>query len=228
MRIQRPLWLVAVLAAAVAVAVLVVSLGCRTTGSVPPPEASDSTVAIYLVEHGWHAGIAIRRSDMPAGAWAVQGDFPDAAFLEVGWGDAAYYPHPDPGAGTLLKAGLLPTKSVLHVAAFRRDPVAVFGHRTVIRIPISEAGRDALLAFIRDEHARSDDRSVISVGPGLYGDSWFYAGTTRYHVFNNCNTWVARALRTAGCAMAPARALTVRALLEQAQDCGTVVAPTSR
>ena len=228
MRTKRPLWLAAALLAAGIVSVLVVSLGCRSTGPVPPPSASDSTVAIYLVEHGWHAGIAIRRTDIPPGAWAVRSDFPDAAFLEVGWGDATYYPHPDPGAGTLLKAGLLPTESVLHVAAFRRDPVAVFGHRTVIRIPISTAGRDALLAFIREEHARRDNESVIPIGPGLYGDSRFYAGTTRYHALNNCNTWVAQALRTAGCAMAPARALTVRALLAQARDCGTVVAPTDR
>ncbi len=226
MRIQRSLWLVAALAATVGASVLVVSLGCRSTGAVPPPAVSDSTIAIYLVEHGWHAGIAIRRGDISPGAWAVPDDFPDAAFLEVGWGDADYYPHPDPGARTLLKAGLLPTNSVLHVAAFRRDPVAVFGHRAVIRIPISEAGRDALLTFIRDEHARRDG-SVIPVGPGLYGESRFYAGTTRYHAFNNCNTWVAQALRTAGCAMAPARALTVRALLAQARDCGTMVAPAS-
>ena len=224
MRTKRFLWLAAMLAATVLVAVLVVSLGCRSAGPVPQPGASDTTFAIYLVEHGWHAGIAIRRSDIPPDAWTVQDDFPNAAFLEVGWGDAEYYPAADPGAGTLLKAGLLPTKSVLHIAAFARDPIAVFGHRTVIRIPVSEVGRDALLAFIRDEHARNEG-AVIPLGPGLYGDSRFYAGTTRYHVLNNCNTWVARALRTVGCAMAPARALTVRALLAQARDCGTEMTP---
>jgi uncharacterized protein (TIGR02117 family) len=179
---------------------------------------------VYLVEHGWHAGIAIRRNTIPPSAWAVQDDFPDADYLEVGWGDAAYYPAPDPGVGTLLKAGLLPTKSVLHVAAFDRHPATAFAGRTVIRIPVSAAGLDALLAFIRDEHARYDEGALIPLGPGLYGNSRFYAGTTHYHVFNNCNTWVARALRTAGCAMAPARALTVRALLAQARDCGTEAA----
>lgn len=199
------------------------ALGCRSAGDVPTPPAGDSTRVIHLVEHGWHAGIAIRRTDLPPDSWRVLDDFPEAAYLEVGWGDAAYYPAPNPGVGTLLKAGLWPTASVLHIAALRRPPLDVFARRTIIRIPVSEDGLDALLAFIRREHARREDGTLVPLGPGLYARSRFYQGTTRYHALNNCNTWVARALQTVGCRMAPARALTTRALLAQARDCGTVL-----
>lgn len=203
--------------------VLLGASGCRSAGDVPRPPTADGTRAVYLVEHGWHAGIMIRRGDIPPDAWDVLDHFPDARYLEVGWGDADYYQAADPGVGTLLKAGLWPTSSVLHVAAFTRAPTAVFARRTVIRIPVSDAGLEALLAFIQQEHARRADGTLVPLGPGLYSTSRFYKATTRYHVLNNCNTWAARALRTAGCSMAPARALTVRALLAQARDCGRVV-----
>jgi uncharacterized protein (TIGR02117 family) len=213
----RFFWLIGLLLTAVAFCA-----GCRSASDVPRPGVADSSRAIYLVEHGWHAGIMMHRADIPPDTWAVLQDFPDAQYFEVGWGDAAYYQAADPGVGKLLKAGLWPTSSVLHVATFQRGPIEVFGTRTVIRIPVTESGLDALLAFIHREHARNGG-TLIPLGPGLYGESQFYKATTRYHALNNCNTWAARALRTVGCSMAPARAITVRALLAQARECGTVV-----
>ena len=52
----------------------------------------DSTGVIYVVQHGWHAGIAVRRADVPAGRWPVLDDVADAPYVEVGWGEAQYYP----------------------------------------------------------------------------------------------------------------------------------------
>lgn len=205
-------------------ALLFLGVGCRSAGDAPDPDAADTTHVIHLVEHGWHAGIVIHRADIPPDGWGVLEDFPDARYFEVGWGDADYYQAADPGVGTTLKAGLWPTESVLHVAAFRDPPAEAFPHRTVIRIPVSADGLEALLAFIRNEHARNDAGAVLPLGPGLYGQgSRFYAARTRYHALNNCNTWAARALQEAGCAMAPARAPIVRLLLDQARDCGAVI-----
>lgn len=181
---------------------------------------------IYIVGHGWHAGIVIRRADLEQGQWPeAQQAFVDAAYLEVGWGDAAYYPDPDPGLGTLLRAGLWPTPSVLHVAGLHRPPSRVFPYSQIIRVQLTPAQLDALVAFIRDEYARGAGRHIVRHGPGLYGTSWFYRGTTRYHVFNNCNHWVARALQAAGQAVHPPRALTLDALLRQVRTVGDIVQP---
>ena len=218
MRSRRILWLIVLLLTTSAV-----GTGCRSANGLPDPHAADSTYTLHLVEHGWHAGIMMQRSDIPPGAWPVLQDFPEARYIEVGWGDAGYYQAADPGVGKLLKAGLWPTSSVLHVATFRRGPTAVFGSRTIIRIPVTASDFEALLAFIRQEHARDADGAVVPLGPGLYGRSRFYKATTRYHALHNCNTCAARALRAAGCPMAPRRAITVRALLAQARDCGPVV-----
>lgn len=197
---------------------------CRSASDVPaPPVSSDGARAVYVVEHGWHAGIAVRRRDLSTEQWAVLLDFPDARYLEVGWGDADYYQAADPGVGTLLKAGLWPTSSVLHVAAFDRPLVDVFPRREIIRIAASPDGLSALMQFIGDSHARDSTGHPVPLGPGLYGRSRFYKAAARYHVFNNCNTWTARALQRVGCSMAPARTFTVRSLLAQVRDCGTVI-----
>lgn len=206
------------------VAVVGVSVGCGSASDVPRPAApGDSASVIYVVEHGWHAGIVVGSDAASAAQWPVAADFPAARYLEVGWGEARYYPADDPGLGAMLRAGLWPTASVLHVAAFQRPPSEVFPRREIIRIAVSDEGRSALMTWIIGMHARDSTGQVIPAGPGLYSRSRFYKAKPRYHAFSNCNTWAAKALREVGCTMAPSRALTVGALMRQARDCGTVV-----
>ena len=187
------------------------------------PEATPEVEPIYLVSHGWHVGIVIERTDSTAAHWPEQADFPDAVFLEVGWGDRDYYQDPDPDVGKLLKAGLWPTKSVLHIVGFRRPVTAYFPRSEIIRLDVPEAGIDALAAYVHDAYARDDAGNVIALGPGLYGESRFYAGRQRYHVFKNCNTWAARALRAAGVRVRPAEILTADDLLRQARPYGETI-----
>src|SRR5262249_52704227 len=40
-------------------------------------------------------------------------------------------------------------------------------------------------------------------GPGLYAESRFYRAIGRYRLFDNSNTWTAKALRAAGCPIDP-------------------------
>ena len=36
----------------------------------------------YLVSHGWHAGIVVKRADIPAGIRPRHNEFPEAEYLE--------------------------------------------------------------------------------------------------------------------------------------------------
>ncbi len=187
------------------------------------PVATPEVEPIYLVSPGWHVGLVIRRTDATAAHWPEQDDFPEATFLEVGWGDRDFYQDPDPGVGTLLKAGLWPTKSVLHVVGFSRRVTAYFPRSEIIRIDVPEAGVDSLAAYVHEAYARDDEGQPLALGPGLYGESRFYAGQGRYHVFKNCNTWAARALRAAGVRVRPAEILTANDLLAQARPFGETI-----
>lgn len=64
-----------------------------------PPSSDEPSRKIYVVSHGWHAGIVVKRADIPAGVWPQHNEFPCAEYLEVGWGDRDYYKTPQPNLG---------------------------------------------------------------------------------------------------------------------------------
>ena len=123
----------------------------------------------------------------------------------------------------MVKAGLWPTPSVLHVVSLRGEVTAYFPASEVIRLDLPVAGVDSLAAYIHRAYARDEAGQPIPLGPGLYGESRFYKGRERYHLYKNCNTWVARALRTAGVPLRPATVLTAGDLLRQVRPYGEVI-----
>ena len=151
----------------IALVVLLAAYGGQS-GPLRPVSVVD-VEPVYLVGQGWHAGIVIRRTDATAAWWPEQDDFPDATFLEVGWGDRVFYQNPDPGVGKMLKAGLWPTRSVLHVVGFRPPVTDYFPASEVIRIDLPEAGVDSLAAFIHAAYARDEAGQPIALGPGSRG-----------------------------------------------------------
>lgn len=72
----------------------------------------DSVKTIYLVNHGWHVGIVLKRADISNVLWPESNDFSNARYLEVGWGDKEYYQTPNPHFGVAFMAILWPTPSV--------------------------------------------------------------------------------------------------------------------
>ena len=92
------------------------------TACIAPPDAlpaaagsldatSRPTHSVHGVNHGWHTGLVLRAGVVPAAAWPVRADVPEANYFEVGWGDRAYYRAADPGAWLALKAVAWPTPS---------------------------------------------------------------------------------------------------------------------
>ena len=204
---------------------LVASCGActATVREAPAPGESELRKTIYLVSHGWHAGIVLGRAEIPDNVWPAPGDFPNAQYLEVGWGDMDYYKTPDPHMGLIIKAALLPTASVLHFVAFSGPVQAYFPYSEIIRIELSSAGFEHLSRTIAASFATDEAGNITSLGHGLYGNSRFYLSRESYHLFNTCNVWTARALRAAGLPITPATATRVESLMSQARNFGIVV-----
>jgi uncharacterized protein (TIGR02117 family) len=186
------------------------------------PQGGGPGIAVYLVAHDKHSGIAIRRADVPAGLWPERRDFPRADYLEVGWGDRDYYYGRNQGFTDALRAAFAPDNpSVLHVAGVRGTLAGNFPASEIIEVTLSRDGFERLIRYIHDEYDRAGAPVVAPLGPGLYGDSRFYPARTTFNLLRTCNVWTARGLRAAGLPIEDS--ITMEGVLSQAREIGKVI-----
>jgi uncharacterized protein (TIGR02117 family) len=192
-----------------------------------PAEDAVARKPVYLVSHGWHSGIVVRRADLPAGVWPESADFPEAEYLEIGWGDRDFYPAAEFGWGIALKAALWPTPSVLHMVGFSGPVTDYFPHSEVVELELSQRDFERLSGFVHNRFDRNGAPRAIRLRAGLYGQSAFYPARGKFHLFNTCNVWTARALRTAGLPVTPFYAITTDSLMSQVRQSGKTLQPWS-
>jgi len=191
-----------------------------------PPVAPDiprSGPFVYLVSHGWHVGIAVDRREVSPAIWPESAEFSGFRYLEVGWGDADYYPAARGSIGLALKAAFRSRGSVLHIAAFDAAPPEFFGMSKIIEVPLSRRGLEDLTRFIHATNVLDDSGRPVIVAPGIYGHSAFYRATGQYRLLNNSNNWTARALAVAGCPIDSAGAITAGGVMHEARRFGRVI-----
>ena len=202
--------------------------GCAAPVMQGDPSSMDTAAhphSIYVVRQPWHTGIVVLAADVPANAWLARRDFPDAAYLEVGWGDRAYYQAADPDVWLGLRALFWPTPGVLHVAAFNGPVERTFGSAEILELRVSARGLARLVEVVRDSHELDASGRPIALGPGLYGASRFYASREKFHLFKTCNVWTASVLLEAGIAVSPGLAFSASNLMTQLRPSGRVIRP---
>jgi uncharacterized protein (TIGR02117 family) len=199
-------------------AAVALAAGCLTPmAGRESPSVTEPTLPVWVVDHGWHTAIVVRRSDVDPTIWPEAGDFAEAPLVEVAWGDREFYMADVATAWLAVNAALFTSGSVLHVAGLRDPIVTGPAVSADVELGVSRRGFDAMTKLFHDEYQRDGDGRAVRLGHGLYGTSWFYAARSRYHLFNTCNTWVARALQRAGLDVAPAGTLTAGGVMHQAR-----------
>ena len=192
--------------------------GCLGPAAGPEPRRSDiPAFAVWVVDHGWHTAIVVRRSDVDETIWPEVKDFPEAAFVEIAWGDRDFYMDDRATGWLALKAAFFTSGSVLHVVGFNTPIATYFPGSDVVELRVSRRGFDAMTQVFHDEYQRDETNRPVRLAPGLYGASRFYAARGRYHLFNTCNTWVARALRDAGLDITPSGTVTAGGVMQEAR-----------
>jgi hypothetical protein len=115
--------------------------------SIWPPAPGAPTTEVFIVSHGYHAGIAVPRAALAEQASRrglsalgyVATRFADFDWLEIGWGDEGFYRYV-PTAESLtvalaLRALFRPgNPSVLHVVGVKNDPREMFANSEVVRV----------------------------------------------------------------------------------------------
>jgi len=189
-----------------------------------PPQPDEPFYSIYLLNHNdWHTGIVIKRSEIPDRFWPEIRHFSGFQYVEVGWGDRDYYPAEDPSIWMTIKAVFWPTDSVLHVFGFDGSVENFFPESEIIEIHLSAKGFENLISFIHNTYARDETGKAIELGPGLFENSRFYLAKGKFHLFKNCNVWVAQALRSAGCPITSFYAISAGNTIYQAKDFGKAI-----
>jgi len=195
--------------------------GCLApAGDLSPTQSDEPAVTISVLDHGWHTAIVVRRADVDRALWPEVDDFPEATFVEVAWGDREFYMARPATPWLAIKAAFLASESVLHVVGFSAPVAPYFAESEVVELRLSRRGFDAMTRFIREEYQRDREDRALRLERGLYGSSWFYAARSRYHLFNTCNTWVARALSMAGLAVTPFGVITANDGMRQVRRVG--------
>jgi len=196
-------------------AALVLTAGCLTHAPDREAPSHDPARAVWVVDHGWHTAIVVRRADVDPAIWPEVNDFAQAALVEIAWGDRDFYMAAEATASLAVKAALFTSGSVLHVAGLGESGLSGIPASDVVELRISRPGFDRMTRFAHDEYQRDAEGRAVRLGPGLYGASWFYAARSRYHLFSTCNTWVARALQHAGLDVTSAGIVTAGAVMQQ-------------
>ncbi|MCW8894407.1 MAG: DUF2459 domain-containing protein [Sulfurimonas sp.] len=178
---------------------------------------ADDKRDIFVVNHGWHAGIVLRMIDINSSAWKVDPFFKKHKYIEVGWGDEDFYKSSDPSLWMTLKAALIPTSSVLHVRALSMHDLSTFSKENVVKISISIEAFTKLLTFIDSSFAKKDSKSIV-LSDGLFPNSFFYLSSKKYHIFQTCNVWTAQALQSAEVDISSSFTITTDNLFNQISD----------
>ncbi len=176
-----------------------------------------NAATLYVVNHGWHTGLVIRRGDIPEGLWPEQRQAPPGEYVEIGWGEREFYQTRDPSLLQALRAAFWPAPSVLHLVGFNGPVAERFPYSEVIALQVNDAAMGRVTKYISDAYERDTAGKIIRMGQGLYGDSRFFAGSDYFHLFRTCNVWTAQALRLAGCPVGAG--ITARNLMSHAARC---------
>ena len=190
--------------------------GCASVPPLPPSGSGPNDHVVSVVSDGWHTAIVVSRAQLiETGLVPETGDVPKLRFIEFGWGDRAYYPAREKTLGMALDAALRATPAVLHIAGFNRSPEQIYGDADVISIAMNgQRFRHLIMAidsyFDREERDRSS-----SIAPGLYPYSRFYHAHGGFHLFNNCNAWTTRILRSGGVNLSLIGVITAGQLMSQ-------------
>lgn len=211
---------VVVIGCLLALAVGAAMVACQPVPTIVPPSEPKAGpkaggIAIYVTSNGWHTGIAVARASLPAGVIPETADFPEAPYLEFGWGDAEYYPAPRPTLGMALGAAIGPNPAIVHLIGLPAHPRQVFPKSEVVDLGLSPEGFQKLVRYLDATFARDGAERARPSAPGLHSFSLFYPATGKFSLFNTCNTWAARGLAAAGVPIDPSGVVRAEELMVQ-------------
>ena len=178
---------------------------------------------IFLIKQYWHTAIVIEKNDIDSKILPEVEYFNDFSLLDFGWGDEEFYQHPDFDSGLAFKALFYATPSTLRVEGIGISKDNYFDiSEIVVRILVTEEQLNKIVNFISLTINRNNNGFPEILSEKGLGRIIFFKANGNYHLFNTCNTWLARCLSSAGIKIGDNVILTEE-LFNEAAKVGTVI-----
>ena len=160
--------------------------------------------SLYFTNNGLHTHLLFSAQEVRAYVPTLQAYFPDATWIQIGWGDYQYYGNPEQTKWMGVKALFTPTAAIMGILGVNAIPEDIPKKRKLYKIPLDTGHWNAVLVFVCGHLKLDNANQITEVRVKGNGEVFFEAHGT-YTIFNSCNHWTARVLETAGLAMKPRR-----------------------
>lgn len=177
---------------------------------------------IYIAKNYWHTGVVISIDKEAVKLLPSLKFFKENNFVDIGMGEKDFYMSPSREILPAAKAILIPTDATIRIAEVPGD--TSFLRKTsdfLMELKLDISSFKKLLVFVDSSIAKNEDGKEILIEARANGSIMFYESTESYHLFNTCNTWLAKVLEYSGVEINPNNVITskelFRELLEKAR-----------
>lgn len=177
------------------------------------------TQKIYIAKSYWHTGLIVEINEISLKALPVLNNFSDSEFVDIGMGERDFYMSPSRDIIPAARAILIPTNAAIRIADVPGD--TAFLRRTsdyLISMELDSISFKNLLSYVNESISKNDDNEVSIIEERAGGSIVFYNSPLSYHLFNTCNTWLARALQKSGIDIKPSDVVTSKDLFYRLLD----------
>ncbi|RZK11182.1 MAG: TIGR02117 family protein [Flavobacterium sp.] len=161
-------------------------------------------VTIYIKTNGVHTDIVVPiRNEYKDWSQKVQfahikSQDSTMQYIGFGWGDKGFYLNTPEWAdlkfSTAFNAAFYLGTSAMHATFYNQ----IRETESCVKIKISEAEYQQLIAYIEDSFQHDAKGNPILINATTYGQNdSFYEANRKYHLFYTCNTWANNALKSA-------------------------------
>jgi len=161
--------------------------------------SSDSQKTIYLIKQRWHTAVVFNKKDVDSTILPEVKYFSDAKLIDIGWGDEAFYQHPGFDWDLAYQALFYPSPSTLRIEGIYISQQQYFDiSEIVVELKINNEKLKILLNYIAETVWRDADGKNKILSTQYLDRVYFFKANGEYHLFNTCNTWLAKGLKQAG------------------------------
>jgi uncharacterized protein (TIGR02117 family) len=158
-----------------------------------------SNYQVYFIKQNWHTAIVFNVNDLDSQIFREYYYFKDYKLIDIGWGDEEFYQYPGFDSGLAFKALFYANPSTLRIEGINLLKEDYFElSEIVIEVNVSDEQFKNICCYINKTFYLNDVGETSILSQKAEGKIIFYKSNGSYHLFNTCNTWIARGLKEAG------------------------------